>query len=207
VDVRITGVILAGGRSSRMGGGDKCLLPLAGRPLLAHVIARLTPQVGPLALNANGDPARFAAFGLPVVPDPVGGNLGPLAGILAALTWHRGQGFAGDWVATVAADTPLIPHDLVARLAAARDGNHVILAASRGRVHYPIGLWSTTLAGDLAAWLRSDKSRAVRGWVERHRWRQVDLAGAKGGLDPFVNVNGPADLAALEVAVANEARR
>ena len=199
----IPATILAGGRSSRMGGGDKCLLPLAGRPLLAQVVERLRPQVGALALNANGDPGRFAAFALPVVADPIGGYLGPLAGVLAALTWHRDQGFAGDWVATVAADTPLIPRDLVARLAAARDGVMIVLAASHGRDHPTIALWSTTLATELEALLRSDTPKGARAWVARHRWRSVDFPDAPGGFDPFANVNTPEGLAALEHAICD----
>ena len=113
----IGGVILAGGRSRRMGGGDKCLAPLDGRPLLAHAIDRLAPQVGPLVLNANGDPARFAAFGLPVIADGFPGFAGPLAGVLAGLDWAAGSGLAA--VVTVPADTPFFPEDMVARLAAA----------------------------------------------------------------------------------------
>ena len=112
----VPGVILAGGLATRMGGGDKCLLELASRPLLAHVIERLAPQAGPLALNANGDPARFAPFGLPVLPDSVPGFPGPLAGVLAGLDWAQALGAAQ--IVTVAADTPFFPTDLVARLQA-----------------------------------------------------------------------------------------
>src|SRR5437773_4160349 len=119
----IVGVILAGGRSTRMGGGDKPLVTIAGRPLLARVIDRLRPQVHALALNANGDPARFATFGLPVVPDPVGGFAGPLAGILAGLVWARGEADSARGVVTAAGDTPFFPPDLARRLTgAASDG-------------------------------------------------------------------------------------
>ena len=110
-------MILAGGRATRMGGGDKGLLPLGGRPILAHVIERLAPQVERLALNANGDPARFAAFGLPVLADSVPGHAGPLAGVLAGLDWAAAEG--AEAIVTAAADTPFFPRDLVARAAAA----------------------------------------------------------------------------------------
>ena len=107
----IVGVLLAGGRASRMGGGDKCLLPLAGRPLLAHAIERMAPQVGALVLSANGDPARFGEFGLPVVADTFPGFQGPLAGLLAGMRWAEARGATS--VATAPADTPFFPRDHV----------------------------------------------------------------------------------------------
>ena len=110
------GVVLAGGKSSRMGGGDKALLPLGGRPLLAHVIERLAPQVAEIVLNANDDPGRFAAFGLPHVPDRLAGQMGPLAGIHAGLAWAEANRPESRFVITVAADTPFFPNDLVSRL-------------------------------------------------------------------------------------------
>ncbi len=112
---RIVGVILAGGRSSRMGGGDKCLLPLAGRPVLASVIARLRSQVSDIVINANGEPARFARFGLPVVADSVAGFAGPLAGVHAGLEWVKANRPGTRYVVTVASDTPFFPEDLVQR--------------------------------------------------------------------------------------------
>jgi molybdopterin-guanine dinucleotide biosynthesis protein A len=111
--MKIAGVILAGGLARRMGGGDKALLELAGETLLARVIARLKPQVGEMVLNANGDPARFAEFGLPVVADTVEGFAGPLAGILAGMRWAAAKGYSH--VASAAGDTPFFPADLVAR--------------------------------------------------------------------------------------------
>src|SRR5258707_5682226 len=130
----ILGVILAGGRSTRMGGGDKALLTLGGRPVLAHVIERFRPQVQALALNANGDPARFAKFGLLVIPDPIEGYAGPLAGILAGLIWARGQPDSPNGIVTAAADTPFFSADLARRLAAAGRGG-VSVARTRGRLH------------------------------------------------------------------------
>ena len=118
-DGTVVGVILAGGLSRRMGGGDKCLHPLAGRPMLDHVIDRFAPQVSRLALNANGDPARFAAWPLPVIPDIIKGHAGPLAGVLTAMAWAKQSSPSVQWVATVAADTPFLPADLVSSLMSA----------------------------------------------------------------------------------------
>ncbi len=192
----VPGVILAGGLATRMGGGDKCLLELASRPLLAHVIERLAPQAGPLALNANGDPARFAPFGLPVLPDSVPGFPGPLAGVLAGLDWAQALGAAQ--IVTVAADTPFFPTDLVARLQAAAEaqGAPIALAATpderRGLARHPtFGLWPVALREDLRAALQAG-TRKVVAWTDRH--------GAANALfdasahDPFFNINTPEDL-------------
>lgn len=189
-------LILAGGLARRMGGGDKALLPLAGRPLLAHVIERLAPQASPLAINANGDPARFAAFGLPVLADPVADYPGPLAGVLAGLQWAAAMG-ASD-IVTVAADTPFFPADLVARLraAAAEAGAPIALAATpdpeRGLARHPtFGLWSIALMDDLAAALAAG-TRKIVAWADRHG---AATALFDGPGDPFFNLNTPDDLA------------
>lgn len=179
------GVILAGGLSRRMGGGDKPLRPLGGRPMLAHVIERLAPQCADLAINANGDPARFAEFGLPVWPDTVPGNPGPLAGILAAM-----ESSPLPWVVTVTGDAPFLPPDLVARLHGA--GAALACAASAGRVHPPVGLWPRRLAGELRAAIL-DGERRVGAWAARHGVAVVEWEG-----DPFLNVNTPEELAAAE---------
>jgi molybdenum cofactor guanylyltransferase len=113
----VVGVLLAGGRSSRMGGGDKCLLPMAGRPMLAYVIERLGPQVSDLIINANGDLSRFSGFGLPIVADQLGGHAGPLAGVHAGIVWARANRLESRFVITAAADTPFFPADLVSRSA------------------------------------------------------------------------------------------
>ncbi|HHX88424.1 MAG TPA: molybdenum cofactor guanylyltransferase, partial [Paracoccus sp.] len=128
-DGAVLGVILAGGRATRMGGGDKGLRQVAGRRLLDHVIDRLGPQVAGLAINANGDPARLAGFGLPVLPDSLPDHPGPLAGVLAGMDWAAGQGARA--IVTAAADTPFFPPDLVARLQAAAGPSGLALAASR----------------------------------------------------------------------------
>ncbi len=192
-------VILAGGLARRMGGGDKALLQLAGRPLLAHVIDRLAPQAGPLAINANGDPARFAAFGLPVLADPVADYPGPLAGVLAGLEWAASLGAAD--IVTVAADTPFFPADLAARLraAAAEAGAPIALAATpdpdRGIARHPtFGLWSTALRADLAEALAAG-TRKIVAWTDRHG---AATALFEGPGDRFFNLNTPEDLARAE---------
>ncbi len=181
-------VVLAGGLSRRMGGGDKPLLRLHGRALLDHVLDRLRPQVGVMALNANGDASRFAAYGLAVLPDPLPGHPGPLAGVLAAMRWARRLGTPS--VLTVPGDTPFLPLDLAARLAAA---GALAYAASSGRAHPTVALWPVDLAEALAAAV-GDGQRRVRDWADRHGAVAVDFA--DGPPDPFFNVNTPADLAA-----------
>jgi molybdopterin-guanine dinucleotide biosynthesis protein A len=191
------GVILAGGQSSRMGGGDKSLLSLGDQSLLAHVTARLAPQVGSMALNANGDPTRFVASGLPVIHDSIAGFAGPLAGVLAGLDWAADQGAAH--IVTVAADTPFFPTDLTGCLiTAARKGQKPIaLAASpgpEGKIyrHPTFGLWPVTLRDDLRRALQ-DGLRKVVLWTDRHGTALAEFPVA--GIDPFFNVNTPDDLA------------
>ncbi len=195
----VVGVLLAGGQARRMGGGDKCLLPLAGRPLLAHVIERLRPQVSDLILNANGEPGRFASFGLAVVADPIEGFAGPLAGVLAGMRWALACRPDTRWIATAATDTPFFPDHLVSRLIDATGGAYpaVALASSDGRTHPVFGLWPTALADDLAEALESG-TRKVLDWTDRHRTVQASFAPVRLGartLDPFYNVNRPDDLA------------
>ena len=197
------GVILAGGQATRMGGGDKGLLRLGDATILDHVIARLAPQAGKLALNANGDAGRFAGLGLPVLPDPVQGYPGPLAGVLAGLDWAEGEG--AETIVTVAADTPFFPRDLVARLQAAAKGmNHPLVLATTprgeeetrsmsrgGQVRHPtFGLWPVARRDDLRAAL-SDGLRKVVLWTDRHGGREALFEDA----DAFFNVNTPEDLA------------
>ena len=203
---QVIGVLLAGGQARRMGGGDKCLLPLAGRPLLVHAIERLGPQVSALVLNANGDPARFSDFGLPVVADPIEGFAGPLAGVLAGLRWTRANRPEARWIATAATDTPFFPHDLVARLIAATGGTYpaIALAASGGRQHPVFGLWPTALADDLERSLEAG-TRKVLDWADRHTRVDAPFAPLDAGpeaLDPFYNVNRPSDLAEADAFLA-----
>lgn len=184
------GIILAGGRATRMGGGDKGLLPLGGGTILGHVIERLAPQVAGLALNANGDPARFAGFGLPVLPDPVAGFAGPLAGVLAGLDWAAGEG--AETIVTVAADTPFFPCDLVPRLLLAAEGMErpLALAATPDGRQPTCGLWPVALRDNLRQAL-GDGVRKVVMWTDRHGGREArfDEPG-----EPFFNVNTPQDL-------------
>lgn len=198
----IVGVLLAGGQSRRMGGGDKCLLELAGRPLLAHVMERLRPQVTSMVLNANGEADRFAGFGLDVVADPVEGFAGPLAGVLAGFDWARETAPQARWIVTAASDTPFFPLDLVPRLLAATGNNNpaIALAASQGRLHPVFGLWPTALAEDLRASLLAG-TRKVLDWTDKHTMVSEEFAptGIGGGtIDPFFNANRPDDLAEAE---------
>ncbi|MEO0746878.1 MAG: molybdenum cofactor guanylyltransferase MobA [Pseudomonadota bacterium] len=185
------GVILAGGLATRMGGGDKGLLPLGQSTILSHVMDRLEPQVAGMALNANGDPARFSEFGMPVLADSLPGFLGPLAGVLAGLDWAAGEG--ADCIVTVAADTPFFPCDLVPRLQFASEGmaNPLVLARTPDGRQPTFGLWPVALRDDLRAALQ-DGLRKVVLWTDRHggRTAMFDDPG-----EPFFNVNTPEDLA------------
>ncbi|WP_306117966.1 MULTISPECIES: molybdenum cofactor guanylyltransferase MobA [unclassified Roseitalea] len=202
---QIVGVVLAGGLSRRMNGQDKALMPLAGKPLIGHVIDRLAPQVGLIAINANGDPQRFAMTGLPVFADTIPGHAGPLAGVLAAMDFARARGPGLTHVATAATDTPFLPLDLVARLAAASaTPDTIAMAHSHGQRHPVFALWPVGLADDLRAFLASTESYKVMVWVERHRLRPVEF-GTEGG-DPFFNINTPAELAHAKARFREEAR-
>lgn len=198
----IVGVVLAGGLSRRMGGGDKCLRPLAGKPILAHIIERARPQVATLILNANGDGTRFASFGLPVVPDVVEGFAGPLAGILTGLEWARRSVPRCRWVASFASDAPFLPRDLVARMlrAVADQGADLACAASGGQAHPVFGLWRVALADDLRRALTIEGIHKVDQWTARHRLAEVEFATAP--FDPFFNANRPEDLDAAEQILA-----
>lgn len=199
--VSIPGVILAGGQARRMGGGDKPLQPLGSRPLLAHVIDRLAPQVPALAISANGNPARFAAFGLPVLADSVADFPGPLAGILAGMEWARWLDPAIRDIVTVPGDAPFLPQDLVARLVAARDaaGADIACAASAGQVHPVAALWPVRLHDALHQAL-DEGLRKVTDFTARHRLALAEFAADP--VDPFLNVNTPDDLAAAERRLA-----
>ncbi|CAN5332556.1 molybdenum cofactor guanylyltransferase MobA [soil metagenome] len=186
----VFGCILAGGLARRMSGGDKGLLTIDNRSILDWVVERLRPQCGDIAINANGDPARFASTGLAVVSDPVAGHVGPLAGILAGMMAAHDRGY--DFVATVATDTPFFPRDLVARLAAAAEGNDIACAASGGRQHPVIGLWPTRLADDLRHAIDAEKLRKVQEWLSHYRLGVASWPNHP--FDPFFNVNRPDDL-------------
>ena len=192
--MKLVGLLLAGGKSRRMGGGDKTLRSLGGLPLLERVIERLRPQVDTLVLNANGDPSRFAKFGLPVVADSVPGFAGPLAGVLAGLDWAASHRSDCPYVVSVATDAPFLPTDLVARLAQGLDeaGADLACAASGGRSHPVFGLWPVRLRDDLRRALMDQAIRKVDLWTARHRLATVPFDDQP--VDPFFNANRPEDL-------------
>lgn len=189
----LLGLILAGGQGRRMGGADKAFVMLSGRPLIAHVAQRLAPQTAALAISANGDPARFAAFGLPVLPDAVSSQAGPLSGILAGLAHARANGFTH--LLSVPTDTPFLPPDLAARLVGAIGESSVAAAASHGRQHHAVALWRCDTDAALRASLASGERRLGRvaaklGCVVAD-WGDADI-------DPFFNVNSPQDVATAQ---------
>jgi len=192
------GVVLAGGLARRMGGGDKPLRLLAGRPMLDHVLDRLRPQVAAMALSANGDAARFAPRGLPVLADKLPDFPGPLAGILAGMEWVAAQG--GEWLVSAPGDSPLLPGNYVASLWAARRaaGLPLACAESGGQVHPPCGLWDVALRHDLRAALLAGERKISR-WTARHGIAHASWPATP--FDPFFNANTVADLAAAEAWV------
>lgn len=194
---RPLGVILAGGQATRMGGGDKGLRLVAGKPLLAHVIDRLVPQVERVILNANGAPERFADFALPVVADSLPDWPGPLAGVLAGLDWAAAHG--AEVIVSVAADTPFFPQDLVARLEQAAGPSGLALAATRaeGKLwrHPTFGLWPVALRDDLRDALKGGLRKVVL-WTDRHAAGVAEFDTQP--FDPFFNINTPEDITAAE---------
>jgi molybdopterin-guanine dinucleotide biosynthesis protein A len=195
---KVCGTILAGGLARRMGGGDKGLRDLAGRPILAHILERVRPQATCLVINANGDPARFADFRLPVAPDAVEGNAGPLAGILTGMEWTQRHASACDLVLTVPSDAPFLPRDLVDRLEREMiaQGADIACAASGGRVHPPIALWPVSLAEELREAMTVEGVRKIDAWTARYKVAVVEWP--TDPHDPFFNANRPEDLAAAE---------
>lgn len=201
----VVAVLLAGGLSRRMGGQDKMLRDLGGESILARVIERIRPQAGRLLLNANGDPSRFAEFGLPVAEDVVQGHAGPLAGVLTGMEWARANAPDCPWVLTVPTDAPFLPADLVTRLLSAVEGEGADMAcASSGGRHHPVcGLWPVRLAGDLRRAMLEEDIRKVDVWTARY-----GLAVAEWPVepvDPFFNANRPEDLTEAERLLAHSA--
>jgi molybdopterin-guanine dinucleotide biosynthesis protein A len=181
-----------------MGGGDKPMRQIGGRTILDRVIARLQPQCDGLILNANGDPARFAAFGLPVIADTVEDFPGPLAGILAALDWTAAHRPDVTWILSAAGDCPFLPRDLVARLhrARAEQDAQLAVASSGGQTHPVIGLWHVGLREDLRHALVVEELRKIDRWTARYRLATVDWPTEP--LDPFFNANTVEDIADAE---------
>ena len=196
--IKIPGVLLAGGLARRMGGGDKPMRRIGGRTILERVIARLKPQCDGLILNANGDPARFATFGLPVIADGVADFPGPLAGILAALDWAAANRPDVELVLSAAADCPFLPRDLVSRLSGAlgEQNAELAVAASDGQSHPVIGLWSVGLREQLRHALVVEDVRKIDRWTARHVLATVTWPTTP--LDPFFNANTVEDIAEAE---------
>jgi molybdopterin-guanine dinucleotide biosynthesis protein A len=200
----LPGVVLAGGLAQRMGGGDKPLREIGGRTILARVIARLAPQCECLLLSANGDPVRFASFGLPVIADGVNHYPGPLAGVLAGLDWAAAHRPNAQWILSAPGDCPFLPRDLVVRLrqAVSAQGAELAVAASQGRSHPAIGLWKVPLRNALRQALVVEGLRKVDEWTGRYRVATV--AWPADPLDPFFNANTIDDLAEAERLAAIE---
>jgi molybdenum cofactor guanylyltransferase len=198
VTIKIPGVLLAGGLARRMGGGDKPMRRIGGRTILERVIARLKPQCDGLMLNANGDPSRFSAFGLPVISDDVVDFPGPLAGILAALDWTAANRPNVEWILSAAADCPFLPRDLVARLheALSTQNAQLAVAASDGQSHPVIGLWHVALRGELRHALVVEDIRKIDRWTARYKLATVTWPITP--LDPFFNANTVDDIAEAE---------
>lgn len=198
----VVGIILAGGLAKRMGGGDKCLLPLVGKTLLQRTVERAQPQVSQLLLNANGNSLRFARTRLPVIPDIYPGNLGPLAGIHAGLSWMQTTNPDAEWLASFASDTPFFPADLVTRLLDAATGQNAQLAVakSRGRAHPIFALWHASLLGKIEQQLESGEIPRLQDWIKQQKLVEVEFE--VENYDPFFNINVPQDLYAAEPLVA-----
>jgi molybdopterin-guanine dinucleotide biosynthesis protein A len=195
------GVILAGGASRRMGGNHKGLMELGGVPMLKHVADRLAPQVAELAISVHGAGDAFRRFGLPLIADAASEQHGPLAGVLAGLSWAHSSRPEARWIVTAPCDAPFCPRRLVAVLRGAAHAAHgdrpgIAIAASNGRSHFAFGLWPVALRADLDAYLGAGERR-MQGWIERHPHVAVEFPVLQRGdrtIDPFFNVNTPSDI-------------
>jgi len=187
------GVLLAGGLARRMGGGDKCLLPLGDKTLLSRSVERARDQVSQLLLSANGNALRFARTKLPVIPDVFADYPGPLAGIHAAMSWQA-EHDAGEWLASFACDTPFFPTDLVEQLMAARtDQSKIVVASSGERLQPVFALWHKSLLADFTATLSAGSDIPwLQHWIAERPHAVVEFASSL--CDPFLNINTPADL-------------
>jgi molybdopterin-guanine dinucleotide biosynthesis protein A len=200
--INTVGVLLAGGRARRMGGGDKCLLPLGVQTLLQRSMERAQPQVGTLLLSANGNALRFARTRLKVLADQFPDNPGPLAGIHAALMWMKEHQPDEEWLVSFACDTPFFPRDLVRRLqtAASTADTRLAVACSAGRVHPVFALWHASLLNPIEDQLQSGESPRMQEWVSAQSPIEVDFPFED--LDPFFNINAPQDLYAAEAQLS-----
>ncbi|MCB8874200.1 molybdenum cofactor guanylyltransferase MobA [Acidisoma silvae] len=196
-------IILAGGRGVRMGGALKARLPLAGQPLLTHVLARLAPQTGAIAISANDLAVGQLALGFPLLADAHDDRRGPLAGILAGMAWAGALGCR--WLVSLPVDSPFVPTDLIAILLEGAVEARVVIARSAGQAHPTAALWDISLHDDLAAVVAAGADLSVRRFYEAysHAFRDFPVAGVPAGaMDPFFNINTPADLALAEDAIA-----
>jgi molybdopterin-guanine dinucleotide biosynthesis protein A len=212
-----TGLLLAGGQSRRMKGAflegqqDKALLKIGGKPMLAHVIERLAPQVGDMLISANGNPARFASFGLPVASDTIGDFAGPLAGLLSGMRWSQRKSPGTTHIVSVSTDAPFLPADLVVQFQSAVQDQEkaVAIARSGTQLHSVIGLWPVALADELEAALLSGM-RKVSAWTDRCETIAVDFAPVELNgheVDPFFNANTPEELATARQLLAGAGRK
>ena len=188
------GIILAGGLARRLGGVDKALIGIGGETILHRLVERLAPQCAGIALNANGDPSRFAGWAFPVIPDGVAGYAGPLAGLLAGLDHVAATHPKIADVVTVPADTPFIPRDLVAKLRAARSQARCRIAVARSadRAHHAVALWPVALRDELRHALIAENLRQVSAFIARYEACVAEWSAAP--FDPFFNVNEPSDI-------------
>lgn len=191
-------VILAGGLARRMGGGDKPLRTISGKTILDRVIECVTPQCAAIALNANGDPARFAQWNLPVVADSIEGFAGPLAGVLAGMDWAAQQAPEAAFILSVAADCPFLPNDLVAKLESVREASDadICVACSGDQAHPVIAIWRVALREDLRRALVEENMRKIDRWTARYKMARADWPAEP--VDPFFNANTPEDIAEAE---------
>jgi molybdopterin-guanine dinucleotide biosynthesis protein A len=196
------GLVLAGGLARRMGGGDKARIRIGGKTILDRALARLRPQCAGVIINANGDPARFADTGLPVVADSVPDFAGPLAGILAGLDWAAANAPSNEWLVSAPGDCPFLPKNLVTRLHEVRAAAGTPLACARsGEWRHPVvALWPVALRDDLRRALTDDGLRKIEIWTARHGVAIADWPAEP--IDPFFNVNTPEDAARAEQLAA-----
>lgn len=192
----VVGIILAGGLARRMGGGDKCLLPLAGKTLLQRTIDRASPQVHQLLLNANGNSLRFARTRLPVIPDVFPNNLGPLAGIHAGLNWIINKAPNAEWLVSFASDTPFFPENLTEALLSTAGSAKLVVATSKQKLHPVFALWHVSLKEEIEAVLETGEAPRLLDWIKAQGALEVDFPAE--AYDPFFNINTPQDLYAAE---------
>lgn len=199
----VIGVMLAGGKARRMGGGDKCLLPLTGQTLLQRSLARALPQVTTMLLSANGNSLRFARTRLPVLADSIPGQPGPLAGIYQALLWMRENARNSEWLVSFASDAPFLPEDQLEKLQAAVSADEqLIIARANDRIQPAFALWHISLLPEIEQVLTSDTQVDLRQWASKHRATFVDFHNPH--YDPFFNINTPQDLYAAEAMLQKQ---